>query len=61
MTTPTGHQVDAHRITRPDGIRIIALTGTAAYDQRPGWTVQPVRGHHDPAGRGFIVTEEQPR
>ena len=55
------HVRNAAEVTRPDGIRIIALTGTAAYDRRPGWTVTPVRGYDDPNGRGFVVTERGAR
>lgn len=55
------HIRDAHEVTRPDGIRVITLCGSAAYEDRPGWTVKPVRGYDDPRGRGFVVTERGDR
>jgi hypothetical protein len=61
LMTVTDHTRDAHEITRPDGVRVIALSGAAAYDNRPGWTATPVRGHDDPRGRGFVITERKAR
>lgn len=47
----------AHEVTRPDGTRVITFSGSAAYESREGYTVTPVRGHDDPDGHGFVVTD----
>ncbi|BEL07868.1 hypothetical protein Q0Z83_060590 [Actinoplanes sichuanensis] len=47
---------DAHEITRPDGGRFIAKDDVTSYELNPAYKVTPVRGHDDPKGRGFIVT-----
>ena len=54
----TAFHRDAHAIIRPDGSRVIAVSGAGAYEGNPAYEVTPVRGYDDPAGRGFRVTNE---